>query len=158
MTTHCAAVHRPAGLWPKDKAADVLTLDFDSRHRRRIRLTTDRGEDVLLNLRKAVAMAVGDGLQLDDQRWLRVEAAPETLIEVRHKDPHRLVCLAWHLGNWHLPTEFRDQALRIRPDDTIEDMLHELGADLATIRAPFQPAGGAYNGYRHRQTHDDHHR
>jgi urease accessory protein len=144
MTTHCAAVHRSAGLWPKDQAADVLTLDFDSRHRRRIRLTTDRGEDVLLNLPKAVAMAVGDGLQLDDRRWLRVEAAPETLIEVRHKDPSRLVCLAWHLGNRHLPTEFRDQALRIRPDDVIEDMLHELGADLATIRAPFQPAGGAY--------------
>jgi urease accessory protein len=155
MTTHCASVHRRAGLWPKEKAAGVLTLDFEARHRRRIRLTTDQGEDVLLNLPKAVAMADGDGLQLEDRRWLEIRAAAELVLEVRHRDPNQLIRLAWHLGNRHLPTEFGDQALRIRPDHVIEEMLHGFGADLVKVEAPFQPEGGAYGNHSHYPNHND---
>jgi len=152
---HRASTHRPAGRWPKEKAAGSLTLDFDARHRRRIRLTADEGEDVLLDLPKAVAMADGDGLQLDDGRWLKVQAAAELIVEVRHKDPNQLLRLAWHLGNRHLPTEIQDQVLRIRPDHVIEDMLHGFGADLVKVQAPFQPEGGAYSGHGHQHEHDE---
>ena len=154
---HYALIHRPAGHWPKEKAAGTLTLDFDARHRRRIRLTADQGEDVLLDLPKAVAMADGDGLQLEDGRWLKVQAAAEPVVEVRHKDPSQLVRLAWHLGNRHLPTEIRDQVLRIRPDHVIEDMLHGFGADLVKVPAPFQPEGGAYSGHSHDHAESEHH-
>ncbi|HZE70049.1 MAG TPA: urease accessory protein UreE [Pyrinomonadaceae bacterium] len=150
-----APTHRPAGHWPKEKAAGSLTLDFDARHRRRIRLTSDQGEDVLLDLPKAVAMADGDGLQLEDGRWLKVQAAAEVIIEVRHNDPNQLVRLAWHLGNRHLPTEIRDQLLRIRPDHVIEHMLLGFGADLVKVQAAFQPEGGAYGGHGHHHNHDD---
>ncbi len=149
---HRASIHYPAGDWPKEKAAGSLTLDFDARHRRRIRLTADQGEDVLLDLPKAVAMADGDGLQLDDGRWLKVQAAAEVIVEVRHEDPVQLMRLAWHLGNRHLPTEVRNQVLRIRPDHVIEDLLHGFGADLIKVQAPFQPEGGAYRGHGHRHT------
>jgi urease accessory protein len=152
MTMHCASIHRSAGQWPREKAAGGFTLDFDARHRRRIRLTTDQGEDVLLGLPKAVAMADGDGLQLEDGRWLKIQAAAELIVEVRHKDLNQLMRLAWHLGNRHLPTEIRNQVLRIRPDHVIEDMLHGFGADLVKVQAPFQPEGGAYSG----QDHDHH--
>jgi urease accessory protein len=150
-----ASIHCPAGHWPKEKAAGTLTLDFDTRHRRRIRLTADHGEDVLLDLPKAVAMADGDGLQLEDGRWLKVQAASELIVEVRHKDPNQLVRLAWHLGNRHLPTEIRNHALRIRPDHVIEDMLHGFGAELTKLQAPFQPEGGAYGGHGHDYEHGD---
>ena len=151
-----ASIHRPAGHWPKERVAGTLTLDFDARHRRRIRLTADQGEDVLLDLQKAVAMADGDGLQLEDGRWLQVQAAAESIVEVRHKDPHQLMRLAWHLGNRHLPTEIRDHVLRIRPDHVIEEMLHGYGAELAKVQAPFQPEGGAYgNGHGHHHGHGD---
>jgi urease accessory protein len=150
---HNASTHRPAGHWPKEQAEGTLTLDFDTRHRRRIRLTADQGEDVLLDLPKAVAMAHGDGLQLEDGRWLEVRAAAETIVEVRHKDPHQLVRLAWHLGNRHLPTEIRDHVLRIRPDHVIEDMLQGFGAELVKVQAPFQPEGGAYGGNGHHHNH-----
>src|SRR4029077_7589240 len=109
MTTqsgiHRASTHRAAGHWPKEKAADSLTLDFDARHRRRIRLTAAEGEDVLLALPRTVAMADEDGLQLDDGRLLKVQASAEPIVEVRHEDPNQLVRVAWHLGNRHLPTE-----------------------------------------------------
>ena len=151
-----ASIHRPAGHWPKEKVAGTLTLDFDARHRRRIRLTADQGENVLLDLPKAVAMADGDGLQLEDGRWLEVQAAAESIVEVRHKDPHQLIRLAWHLGNRHLPTEIRDHVLRIRPDHVIEEMLHGFGAELAKVQAPFQPEGGAYgNDHGHHHGHGD---
>jgi urease accessory protein len=153
---HSASTHRPAGHWPKEQAAGSLTLDFDARHRRHIRLTADEGEDVLLDLPKAIAMADGDGLQLEDGRWLKVQAAAELIIEVRHKDPNQLVRLAWHLGNRHLPTEIRNQVLQIRPDHVIEDMLRRFGADLASVCAPFQPEGGAYGGHGYHHSHDEH--
>ena len=155
MTIHCASIHRTAGHWPKETAAGTLTLDFDGRHRRRIRLTADQGEDVLLDLPKAVAMVDGDGLQLEDGRWLRVQAAAEQIVEVRHEDPDQLVRLAWHLGNRHLPTEIRHQVLCIRPDHVIEDMLRGFGAHLVTVQAPFQPEGGAYGSPGHHHSHDD---
>jgi urease accessory protein len=152
---HSAFIHRPAGHWPQERAAGALTLDFDGRHRRRLRLTTDQGEDVLLDLPKAVAMGEGDALQLDDGRLLKVRAAAEPIVEVRHKEPDQLMRLAWHLGNRHLPTEIRDQMLRIRPDAVIEAMLHGFGAELVKVRAPFQPEGGAYGGHGHHHDYED---
>jgi urease accessory protein len=155
-----ASIHRPTGHWPKEKAAGTLTLDFDARHRRRIRLTTDQGQDILLDLPKAVAMADGDGLQLDDGTWLGIRAAPESLVEIRHEDRQQLMRLAWHLGNRHLPTEIREGALRIRPDHVIEEMLRGFGAALGKIQEGFQPEGGAYgasHNHSHGDDHDDHH-
>lgn len=151
-----ASIHRPAGHWPNEKAIGTLTLDFDARHRRRICLTIDHGEDVLLNLQETVAMADGDGLQLDDGRWLKIQAAPEDIVEVRHKDPGQVMRFAWHLGNRHLPTEIRGNVLSIRPDHVIEEMLHGFGASLQRVRAAFQPEGGAY-GHHHKHHEGQHH-
>jgi urease accessory protein len=154
---HRASIYLPAGQWPQEKAAGSLTLDFNARHRRRFRLTADQGDDILLDLPQAIAMADGDGLQLDDGRWLKVQAAPEDLVEIRHDDPLELVRLAWHLGNRHLPTEIRDHVLLIRPDHVIEDMLRGFGAVLQTVQAAFQPEGGAYgHGHHHKHHHGPH--
>jgi urease accessory protein len=155
MLLRRVSVHRPSGSWPRREAAGTLTLDFDDRHRRRTRLRTDRGEEILLDLPKAVAMADGDGLQLEDGSWLTVRAAAEPAIEIRHADPVQLARLAWHLGNRHLPTEIGKEVLRIRPDHVIEHMLEGLGAKLARVRSPFQPEGGAYMTQEHRHGHDD---
>jgi urease accessory protein len=147
------SIHLSAGQWPDDRAVSAVTLDFEMRHRRRIRLTLDDGEMILLNLPKAVVMSDGDGLQLEDGRWVRVQASKERLVEIRHPDPDQLVRLAWHLGNRHLPTDICGLLLRIRPDHVIEAMLRGMGADLKTVEASFQPVGGAYGGHGH--SHQD---
>lgn len=144
--------HYAKGDWPADAAADSLTLNYDDRHRRRIRLTTDSGADVLLDLAKAVPIADGDGLALADGGWLAVRAAPEPLIEITCGTPHELARIAWHLGNRHLPAEVRAESLRIRPDHVIVEMLNGLGAATREIEAPFQPEGGAYDHHHH---HDE---
>lgn len=157
-----AVEHARAGHWPEQEAQAVVTLDFDARFRRRMMLTTDGGDEVLLDLAKPVAMAGGDGLRLDGGGWLRIEAAPEALIEVRAETPHALLRLAWHLGNRHLPAEIREEAILIRPDHVIEEMLTGLGAGLARVTRPFQPEGGAYGdpatpgGHHHHDHGHDH--
>ena len=150
MALACASVHRSCGCWPKHEAAGTVTLCFEERHRRRIRLVTDQGEEFLLDLPKAVAMADGDGLRLQDGRWLKVQAAAEPVVEVSHRDPEQLSRLAWHLGNRHLPTQIGRAGLRIRPDHVIEAMLEGLGANLVEVQAPFQPEGGAYSSHGER--------
>jgi urease accessory protein len=94
-------------------------------------------------------MSDGDGLQLEDGRWVRVQASKERLVEIRHADLAQLVRVAWHLGNRHLPTDICGPLLRIRPDHVIEEMLRGMGVQLRTVDAPFQPEGGAYAGHSH---------
>ncbi len=157
-----AIEHVPAGCWPREKASGSVTLDFGARHRRRIRLELDSGGHVLLDLPRAVAMAGGDGLALDDGRWIEVKAAAEPVIDIRCPTAHAFARIAWHLGNRHLPTEIRGDCLRIRPDHVIEEMLRRLGASITATEAPFQPEGGAYSGEpaahgHHSHSHEDHH-
>ena len=136
-----------------------MTLAFDDRHRRRITLTSDQGEPFLLDLPEASVLEEGDGLAMSDGTWLRVRAAAETLIEVTAPTPEQLARLAWHLGNRHLPVQIDAEALLIREDAVIADMLRGLGATVRVIAAPFSPERGAYDdsrGYDHSHRRDDH--
>jgi len=148
--------HHGAGHWPDADAVDAVRLDYEARYRRRIRLSLVSGAEALLDLPKAVPMAAGDGLRTEDGCWIRVEAAPEPVIDIRAETPERLARLAWHLGNRHLATQIGDGWLRIRPDHVIEDMLRGLGAEISAVEAPFQPEGGAYGDHAH-HPHDHAH-
>jgi urease accessory protein len=139
-----------AGHWPDSRAVASVTLAYDDRHRRRMRLATDAGEEFLLDLAHALSLEDGDGLQLDDGSWIAVRAAAESLIEVT-AEPTLLARLAWHLGNRHLPARIEPRRILIRSDHVIADMLSKLGATLRFIEAPFTPERGAYDDYGHAQ-------
>lgn len=148
-----------AGGWPIEEASDGLTLGFEERHRRRVRLVTDRGEAVLLDLRQAVALAEGDGLAFEDGGWLAVHAAPEDVLDIEADDPEHLARLAWHLGNRHLPTRIEAGRLLIREDHVIVEMLRGLGAAVRRVSEPFDPEGGAYGEHNRQPSHPHgHHR
>jgi len=136
--------------------ADTVVLDFDDRHRRRMAMTGTRGLEFLLDLEHAVAIRGGDALVLEDGRLVEVVAAAEPLLEIRPRDPHHLVSLAWHLGNRHLPTQIMAKGLRVRRDHVIEAMVKGLGARVIEIEAPFDPEGGAYADAGHGDAHDSH--
>jgi len=135
------------GAWPVAEATATVTLDYDTRCRRRIRINTDDGEAVLLERAEAGVLGDGDGLRLDDGRWILVRAQPEALAAVDAKDAHQLLRLAWHLGNRHLPTEIDGGTLYIHRDHVIEAMLRGLGAEVRPVTRPFNPEGGAYDGH-----------
>jgi urease accessory protein len=134
--------------------SDTVTLAYDDRHRRRVRLVADGGLAFLLDLAEARALRDGDRLVLEDGRRVLVRAAPEAVLEVRAGRPAALARIAWHLGNRHTPTQILDGGLRIRADHVLEHLLVEhLGAEVARATAPFDPEGGAYGAHGHDHGH-----
>lgn len=148
------------GAFDPQGAVDRLTLDHDHRLRRRIVLTTENGRQVRLYEARPVQLRDGDGLRLADGAIVRVDAAPEPLVEITAHDTAALVRIAWHLGNRHLPTQLVGETLRIRRDHVIEEMVAGLGGHCRHVALPFDPEGGAYEGRAgggHHQPDDHHH-
>ena len=135
----------PAGTWPHAQRAGTVTLSYLERHRRRLRLVSDQGWPLLLDLAKAVLLGEGDGLQLDDGGIVEVKAANEALLEIR-AGTAGLARLAYHLGNRHLPIQLLPDALMIRDDHVIADMVRGLGGEVRAVSRPFTPEAGAYAG------------
>lgn len=138
-------VHR-SGHWPEDETADIVTLAFLDRHRRRIRLVADSGEPFLLDLARAQRLGDGDGLELTGGGYVWVRAAAERVIEITADTPTDLLRIAWHIGNRHLPVQALEGKLRIRDDHVIAAMVEGLGGTVARLEAPFDPELGAYAG------------
>ena len=133
---------------------DTVTLDFDHRRRRRLKLETDGGASFLLDLPELKTLRDGDILLLEDGSAVAVRARNEPVADIRCNDLAHLVRVAWHLGNRHLPTELMEDRLRIRQDHVIENMAVKLGATVTRLEAPFNPEGGAYG---HGETHGHDH-
>jgi urease accessory protein len=150
-------VRRPAVR--SERVADTLTLDHQARHRRRMALTADGGLAFLLDLERAKVLDDGDAVELEDGRLVLVRAAPERLIEIRAETPLRLLKLAWHLGNRHVPAEITSEALYIADDHVLAEMVRGLGASATTVERPFRPEPGAYEhaGNAAGHTHGHHH-
>jgi urease accessory protein len=150
----------PAGSWPRDRARATVTLGYDDRHRRRVRLVADDGGEFLLDLAEALVLGDGDGLCLDDGTWLAVRAAHEQVCDIACPTPEALARIAWHLGNRHLPVQVVEGGLRIRDDHVIVAMLEGMGAAVTRRMAPFDPEGGAYaraHGHGHAHVAHSHH-
>lgn len=135
----------PSGQWSRDAAIDRLVLDYDERHRRRMRYIAAGGTTFLLDLPRAAVLRAGDGLRLEDGRIVCVEASPERLVEVTAVDAAALIRLAWHIGNRHLPAQLEPRRILIREDAVIENMLRGLGATIGHVLEPFTPEAGAYD-------------
>lgn len=134
-----------AGDWPAHRAAGTVVLDYNNRHRRRIRLACKDGTPVLLDLAKATALRDGDGLAVEDGSWIAVQAASEDLAEITCSNTQDLQRVAWHLGNRHCPAAIEPARILIRRDHVIENMIKGLGASIRKVREPFDPEGGAYD-------------
>lgn len=135
----------PAGSWPIGEEIATVTLAHDDRHRRRIVLTCDDGQRVMLDLAEATVMNDGDGLALDNGGIVRVAAAAQEVADIVCGTPRHLARLAWHLGNRHLAVQVVDEhTLRIAWDHVIAAMAEGLGATVTHHQAAFHPESGAY--------------
>lgn len=127
------------------RIVDTITLDRQSRYRRRVLLTTDGGRELLLDLPEATYLAHGDGLAVEGGAVL-IKAAAEDLLEIHAHDALALATIAWHLGNRHTPAEITRGAIYIQPDHVLAELVEQLGAHVQRVRRPFEPEGGAYGG------------
>jgi len=124
---------------------DTITLDRQSRYRRRVLMTTDGGRELMLDLPEATYLADGDAFAVAGGAVL-VKAAAEDLLEIHAHDALALATIAWHLGNRHTPAEITRGAIYIQPDHVLAELVEQLGAHVHRVRRPFEPEGGAYGG------------
>ncbi len=142
------------GTWPDANAVGTVTLTFDDRHRRRIRMADDAGAPFLLDLAEAEYLHDGDGLRLDAGGYLQVKAAKEAVLDIHCQDAAHTARIAWHIGNRHIPLEVLDDGgLRIRADHVLAGMLEGLGAHVHNREDAFSPEAGAYAGGGHGSSH-----
>lgn len=134
--------------WDRGLKAGSVTLAHDKRHLRRQLLTDDAGGEFLLDLVHATHLHEGDGLALDDGKFVEVRAAAEDVLDIAGRDAAHTAKLAWHLGNRHLAVQVLDDGrLRIAYDHVIEAMLNGLGAKVFRANETFSPEHGAYHAH-----------
>ncbi|KQV10789.1 urease accessory protein UreE [Rhizobium sp. Root1203] len=145
----------PAGT-PSSNPTGKVVLPHDLRHLRRKLLHLENGDMVMLDLKEPVLFASGDMLLLEDGELIEIVAADEKLFEIKGKDRVHLIELAWHLGNRHLGAQIEDERILILRDHVIRAMLEGLGATVAEVSEPFQPARGAYHSHGSQAHGHDH--
>lgn len=146
-----------AGSWAGGELGSV-TLAYDDRHRRRIKMIDDEGKGFLLDLEKATRLKDGDGLKLETGEIIRVRAAVEEVMDVTCDDSVHRARIAWHLGNRHTPIEvLKDGTLRLRYDHVLWHMVEGLGARVKRADAAFSPESGAYTAAGDHGGHDHAH-
>lgn len=154
---HATSVIRKGEIGPR-AIVGTITLDRQSRYRRRIVLETDDGRELLLDLAEATYLADGDAVALEKGGGvILVRAAAEELMEIHAADALALARIAWHLGNRHTPAQITDSAILIQPDHVLAEMVEGLGAHVHRVRRPFEPEGGAYGGHGPLQKGHHHH-
>ncbi len=85
--------------------APALSLDWEQRQRSRLETTDAQGRRVGIVLERGQILRDGDVLVAEDGSWLRVQAAPQELIEVTLPPDGAALDLlraAYHLGNRHV--------------------------------------------------------
>lgn len=150
-----AITHHPAHSDAGLPILSTVTLAYDDRHRRRIKMTADNGEDFLLDLEQATYLAEGDLLELEDGSSIRVVAALEEVLDVTCSTPAETARIAWHIGNRHMPIQVLENGLmRLRYDHVLQHMIEGLGGVCEKKTAAFAPEPGAYkSGGGHGHAH-----
>jgi urease accessory protein len=143
---------------PQSRADAFLVLPFELRQKSRLRTVVDSGEEIGLFLDRGTMLRGGDMLEADDGRIVGVRSADEDLQEARCANAESLARAAWHLGNRHAAVQVGDGWIRFVADDVLAAMLRGLGATVTSVRAPFEPEGGAYGGGDHAHTAQAKHR
>lgn len=138
----------------------TLSLTAAERVRSRHRHINNQGQPVYLNLPRGTVLRGQDLLISETGQVVRVLAQPEPVLTVTAKDPLLLLRAAYHLGNRHVALEVTPDYLRLEPDPVLETMLHQLGVQVVSELAPFEPEAGAYGhsrAYDHGHSYDHTH-
>jgi urease accessory protein len=143
------------------KRAASVELDWDVRQKSRFEATDSSGRAIGVFLPRGTVVRGGDVLVAEDGSLIRVLAAPQPVMVIRHCAHHGtsfdLVRAAYHLGNRHVQIELRPDHLKIEPDPVLAQMLDRMHLIVTEERAAFEPEGGAYQAAGHGHGHDHGH-
>ena len=146
------------------KRAATVELDWDVRQKSRFECTDSQARQLGVFLPRGTLVRGGDVLVAEDGSMVRVIAAPQPVLVIRHVAGRGtvfdLIRAAYHLGNRHVPIELKPDHLKIEPDHVLADMLRSMHLVVLETQAPFEPEGGAYGAQaahgHHGHDHGDH--
>jgi len=133
----------------------VISLDYDSRKRGRLKTLTETSEDAGLFLERGRVLTDGDYLKATDGRVVLVRAAVEQLTRASTTDPVLLAKICYHLGNRHTPVEIQPGSVFFQRDHVLSDLCSQLGLGVEHVERPFAPERGAYGKHARGHHHDD---
>jgi urease accessory protein len=138
---------------------DRVELAFDTRKKSRFRTHTLTGQEIGVVLPRGHVLEHGQLLVIEGQeaQAVLIEAAQETVSEVRCDDALLLMRIAYHLGNRHVPLQIERGVLRYQHDHVLDQMAQGLGAQVSVTQAPFHPEDGAYKTGLGGGAHGHHH-
>ena len=130
---------------------DSISLSYEERFIRRKKLTTNNGNEFLVNLEETVSVNENHFFQLENGNLIKVISKEENLIEVTGDNLKQII---WHIGNRHLPCQIEDNRILIQDDAVILDMILKLHGNVKKVFEKFKPEGGAYGiGRTHSHKH-----
>ena len=83
-------------------------------------------------------------LILKSKKKIRVLAAKEALMRIETENTIDLMKAIWHIGNRHLNCAISKEAVILREDKVIADMLEKLNCKVSYFQDCFTPLSGAY--------------
>jgi urease accessory protein len=144
------------------KRASEVTLDWDVRCRSRFDTTDSSGRALGVFLPRGSVVRGGDVLVAEDGSLVRVLAAHQPVLAVRHcrqhGSPFDLLRAAYHLGNRHVQLELQAEHLKLEPDHVLAALLKQMHLIVSEEQAAFEPEAGAYaaDTHAHCPPHDGH--
>lgn len=133
----------------------VISLDYDSRKRGRLKTLTETDEEAGLFLDRGQILSEGDYLKATDGRVVLVKAAIEKLTEASTMDPTLFAKICYHLGNRHTPVEIQQGSVRFQPDHVLADLCRYWGLEVTGFEGSFNPERGAYGQHTKGGHHHD---
>lgn len=131
-------------IW-KDTYNDEIVLSYNFRVRRRIKMTSKKGKNFLLNEVDPVYLKDGSLLILSNDYKVKIIAELEKVMKIETSDYLSLLRISWHIGNRHIPAEIHEKIIIIEYDLVLKNMLENLGAKVSFAKLPFSPLNGAYH-------------
>ena len=132
----------------------VLTLSLRDRQRSRLAAMLPEGRAVAVMLARGESMQHGDVLCSESGDQILIEAAVESLFEIKAADSFSLMRIVYHLANRHVRAMLTSSSVFIEPDSVLAEMVVRLGGQVKQVERPFLPEGGAYSGGHHHHNHD----
>jgi urease accessory protein len=130
------------------KRAATLELDWDVRQKSRFEAADSNGRALGVVLPRGSVARGGDVLVVEDGSLIRVIAAAQPVLVVRHCTEHGtpfdLLRAAYHLGNRHVQLELKPDHLKLEPDHVLAGMLRQMHLIVTEESVPFEPEAGAY--------------
>ncbi|HTV57349.1 MAG TPA: urease accessory protein UreE [Verrucomicrobiae bacterium] len=126
------------------KQEDTLVLTSEQRRWVRGRFTSSQGREIALALPTGTILSPGAVLIVENDWYLKIAPAPESVLVVSPKDTAEAIRIAFEVGNRHFPLGLKDRLLLIPDDTAMVQLLERLGVPFDRRQEIFHPIGHAH--------------